>query len=89
MNSQAKKIPRWARDPDGAVSFDWAVIERIYRETPGLSWESACYSATEQRPDFVPPSWRADPDGNLKREAARYWDKSRYSQLSYRQNRDR
>lgn len=67
----------------------YALASRIYRETPGLSWESACYSATEQRPDFVPPSWRADPDGNLKREAARYWDKSRYSQLSYRQNRDR
>jgi len=67
----------------------YAMASRIYRETPGLSWEAACDSATEQRPDLVPPNWRADPGGNLKREAARYWDKSKYSQLSYRQRRDR
>lgn len=67
----------------------YALACRIYRETPGLSWESACYSATERRPDLVPKSWLADAGGNLKRDAARYWDKSRYSQLSFRQSRDR
>ena len=67
----------------------YALACRIYRESPGLSWEYACYSATEARPDLVPQTWRSDPDGNLKREAARYWDKSLYSQLSYRQRRDR
>jgi hypothetical protein len=67
----------------------YALACRTYRETAGLSWEAACFSATEQRPDLVPSSWCTDPDGNLRREAARYWDKSMYSQLSYRQSRDR
>jgi hypothetical protein len=66
----------------------YALACRIYREDTALSWEDACYSATEARPDLVPQSWHSDPDGNLKREAARYWDKSPYSQLSYRQRRD-
>lgn len=67
----------------------YALACRIYHETPRLSFESACFAATEQRSDLVPPKWCADPDGNLKREAARHWDKSPYSQLSYRQSRDR
>lgn len=67
----------------------YALACRIYRESTDLSWESACYAATERRPDLVPDTWRNDPDGNLKREAARYWDKSPYTQLSYRQQRDR
>ncbi|PIA68467.1 hypothetical protein CDR19_21105 [Ectopseudomonas toyotomiensis] len=66
----------------------YALACRIYHETPRMSFEEACYSATEQRPDLVPPSWSKDPDGNLKREATRYWDKSRYSQKNYRERRD-
>ncbi|MNZ95180.1 hypothetical protein D3C78_1143140 [compost metagenome] len=65
----------------------YALACRIYRENPDHSWEAACYLATEQRPGLVPASWETDPDGNLKREAARYWDKSPYSQLSFRQSR--
>lgn len=77
------------RKHNQAVEDLYALACRIYRETPDLSFEAACYMATEQRPDLVPPTWKADPDGNLKREAARYWDGSRYSQLSYRMARDR
>ncbi|GAC1034393.1 hypothetical protein thsps21_52220 [Pseudomonas sp. No.21] len=66
----------------------YALACRIYRETPQLSWEVACFEATVRRADLVPASWRKDPEGNLKREAARYWDDSRYSQKSYRENRD-
>lgn len=72
-----------------AVEDLYALACRIYRETPSLSFEAACYMATEQRPDLVPPTWKTDPDGNLKRDAARYWDSSPYSQLSYRIERDR
>jgi hypothetical protein len=67
----------------------YALACRIYHETPGTSFEEACYAATEQRPDLVPLSWKNDPDGNLKREATRYWDKSQYSQKNYREGRDK
>lgn len=77
------------RKHNQAVEDLYALACRVYRETPGLSFEAACYMATEYRPDLVPPTWKADPDGNLKRDAARYWDGSCYSQLSYRMVRDR
>lgn len=67
----------------------YALACRIYKENHDSSWEGACYAATVQRPDLVPEKWRKDPDGNLKRAAARKWDKSVYSQLSYRQSRDK
>ena len=67
----------------------YALACRIYKENLDSSWEGACYAATMQRPDLVPEKWRKDPDGNLKRAAARKWDKSNYSQLSYRLSRDR
>jgi hypothetical protein len=67
----------------------YATASRIYRENPGKSWEDACGDAIEQNPALVPARWAADPEGNLKREAARYWDKSEYSQLSYRKARDK
>jgi len=67
----------------------YALACRIYHESPRISFEEACYAATEQRPDLVPLSWNKDPDGNLKREATRYWDKSRYSQKGYRERRDK
>ncbi|WP_339846834.1 hypothetical protein [uncultured Halopseudomonas sp.] len=66
----------------------YAFASRIYRENQGKSWEDACGDAIEQNPGLVPAGWAADPEGNLKREAARYWDKSEYSQLSYRKARD-
>jgi hypothetical protein len=83
----AKKGKR--RTYSRSVEELYALACRIYRETPGLSFESACSAATEQRADLVPSGWVLDPDGNLKREAARYWDKSQYSQKSYRERRDR
>lgn len=66
----------------------YALASRIYRQTPGISFEAACFEATAKRPDLIPAGWSKEPDDNLKREAARYWDKSPYSLLSYRQDRD-
>ena len=83
----AKKGKR--RTYSRAVEELYALACRIYRETSGLSFESACYAATVQRADLVPSTWQTDPEGNLKRDAARYWDKSPYSQLSYRMSRDK
>lgn len=77
-----------ARRHDKKVEALYALSCRIYRETPKLSYERACEFAIEQRPDLVPPTWQEDPVATLKREAARYWDKSRYSQQTFRQNRD-
>ena len=76
------------RKHNQAVEDLYALACRIYKETPGISWEGACFTATETRPDLIPDSWKADPDGNLKREAARYWDDSIYTQREYRLSRD-
>lgn len=65
----------------------YALACRLYSDDPKLSLESACWAATEQRPDLVPPTWQAAPDETLKREALRIWDKSRWSQLGLRQRR--
>ncbi|MCC6076041.1 hypothetical protein ACFPTX_16070 [Pseudomonas sp. GCM10022188] len=89
----AGKLPRGKpgkrRIHNPKVEALYALACRIYRETPGLSFEAACADATEQRPDLVPDTWREEPGRNLLREATRYWDKSPYSQLSYRQSRDK
>lgn len=77
------------RNHSEQVEALYALACRIYRETPSISFEDACYAATEQRPELVPLTWRKDPDGNLKREATRYWDKSQYSQKDYRERRDK
>lgn len=80
------KRPKYRRN----VEELYGLASRIYRESPGISWEEACYLAPEQRPDLIPENWDTDSAGDtLKREAARYWDKSQYSQLSYRESRDR
>lgn len=84
---KAKKGKRRKHSPE--VEGLYALACRIYYETPRLSFEEACYTATQQRPDLVPSRWSKDPDGNLKRVAARYWDQSRYSQKSYRERRDK
>lgn len=84
-----RRRPGKRRKPRPEVVELYALACRIYRESPGMSWEYACHLSTAQRPDLVPPEWQKDPDGNLKREAARYLDKSPYSQLSYRESRDK
>ncbi|SFJ07912.1 hypothetical protein SAMN05216206_3459 [Pseudomonas guineae] len=61
---------------------------RIYRETPGISWEEACDESTSKRPELVPATWIKDPGGSLEKQACRYWDKSNYSQKTYRDSRD-
>jgi hypothetical protein len=72
-----------------AVHELYALACRVYRETPGLSFENACGDACDARPELVPGAWINDPGGNLKREAFRHWDVSTHSQKSYREFRDR
>lgn len=84
---KGKKGKRRIHSPN--IENLYALANRIHKEDPTLSFEAACWDAVEQRPDLVPDSWKIDPGGNLKREASRFWDKSPYSQLTFRQNRDR
>ncbi|WP_147310751.1 hypothetical protein [Pseudomonas citronellolis] len=86
--SLPKRTKGKRRKHNPAIEDLYALACRIYKESPNLSWEAACFEATNRRADLVPASWRHDPEGNLKREAARYWDGSRYSQKDYRERRD-
>lgn len=82
---KAKRGKRLIARPAIKSLYDYAC--RCYVDSPGLNLDDAYHQAVVDYPDLVPDTWRMDPAGTLKRYAHRWFDKTKDSQLTYRQSR--
>lgn len=60
-----------------------ALVAFKRRRDATLSLEEACAAACEERPEWVPATWKTSPDSNLARQISRVWSKTRWGFLHH------
>lgn len=78
----AKKRPRLRKE-----EFELqALVAFKRRRDATLSLEDACAAACEERPEWVPATWKTSPDSNLARQISRVWSKTRWGFLHHKED---
>lgn len=76
----AKKRPKLRKE-----EFELqALVAFKRRRDATLSLEDACAAACEERPEWVPATWKTSPDSNLARQISRVWSKTRWGFLHHK-----